>query len=87
VTFAGLSLDQWRQQYNHDQHSIIADPGFLDPDSHDFRLRPDSPALAVGFHPFDPSQAGVYGDEAWKTKAAEVAYPPVEWPPERASGP
>jgi hypothetical protein len=81
VTFASLSLDQWQQQYNRDQHSIIADPGFVDPNNCDFRLRPDSPALALGFQPFDASQAGVYGDATWQKKAAEVAYPPLEWPP------
>jgi len=31
VTFAGLTLDRWRQQQKHDQHSIIADPLFVDP--------------------------------------------------------
>ena len=62
ITFAGLTLDQWREQQKHDQHSIVADPGFVDPKNHDFHLKPDSPALKIGFEPFDYTKAGVYGD-------------------------
>jgi hypothetical protein len=81
VTFAGLTLDQWQQQA-HDQHSIIADPLFVDPANLDFHLRPDSPALKLGFESFDYTKAGVYGDPAWVAKANEVTYPPLEWPPD-----
>jgi hypothetical protein len=86
VTFAGLSLDQWRQQQNHDQHSIIADPGFVDAKNLDFHLKPDSPALKIGFTPFDYSKAGVYGDPAWLKKANDVTYPAMEWPPAAPTG-
>jgi hypothetical protein len=59
VTFpAGLTLEQWQQQRHQDQHSIVADPGFVDPQKDDFRLKPNSPALQIGFQPFDLSQAG-----------------------------
>ena len=37
---------------------------------------PDSPALKLGFVPFDPSQAGVYGDPAWVARAGGVTLPP-----------
>ncbi len=82
VTFAGLSLDQWRRQQQHDQHSVIADPLFVDAGNLDFHLKPNSPALTLGFEPFDYTQAGVYGDPVWAAKANEVIYPPVEWPPD-----
>ena len=82
VLFAGLTLDQWRRQNKHDEHSLVADPGFVDASNHDFHLRPDSPALKLGFEPFDYTQAGVYGAQAWIAKAREVTYPPVEWPPD-----
>jgi hypothetical protein len=82
VTFANLSLDQWRQQQKHDQHSIIADPLFVDPKNLDFHLKADSPALKLGFEPFDYTQAGVYGDPTWIARANEVTYPPLEWPPD-----
>jgi len=83
VTFAGLSLDQWRQQHKHDLNSIIADPGFVDVKNLDFHLKPNSPALKIGFVPFDYTQAGVYGDPAWIKKANDVTYPALEWPPDR----
>ena len=82
VTFAGLTLDQWRQQQKHDQHSILADPLFVDAKNHDFHLKAGSPALQLGFEPFDYAKAGVYGDSAWIAKANEVTYPPLEWPPD-----
>ena len=86
ITFAGLTLDQWRQQQKHDEHSMIADPLFVAPKNHDFHLKPDSPALKVGFEPFDYTKAGVYGDAAWVAKANDVAYPALEWPPEGPKG-
>ncbi|HNS21443.1 MAG TPA: right-handed parallel beta-helix repeat-containing protein [Sedimentisphaerales bacterium] len=86
VQFVGLTLDQWRQQKSHDQHSIIADPGFVDPAKLDFRLKPDSPALKIGFEPFDYTKAGVYGDSAWIAKANEAKYPQLEWPPQAPKG-
>jgi len=64
VTFSGRTLDQWRAE-GHDEHSAIADPKFADPTKRDFRLAPDSPALALGFQPFDYTKAGLYGDAAW----------------------
>jgi hypothetical protein len=59
-----------------EQGSLIADPLFVDAAKHDFRLQPNSPALQIGFKPFDYSQAGVYGDPAWLAEAKRVNYPP-----------
>ena len=36
-----------------------ADPLFENPDADDFRLKPDSPAFALGFKAWDFSQAGL----------------------------
>lgn len=41
-----------------EEGSIEADPGFADLENHDFTLAEDSPALAVGFVPFDMSDVG-----------------------------
>jgi len=56
--FAGVSLEQWRQR-GHDVHSIIADPLFVAPEKFDFRLRPNSPALELGFKPIDIRTVGI----------------------------
>ncbi len=80
VKFLDKTLEEW-QKLGHEEGSIIADPRFADPAGRDFRLAPDSPAIALGFKPFDYSKAGVYGDPAWKAKAAEVTYPPLELAP------
>jgi hypothetical protein len=59
VTFAGgMDFEQWKQKRRHDLHSMIADPGFVAPVRGDFRLKPGSPALKVGFKPFDSTKAG-----------------------------
>jgi len=86
IQFAGLTLEQWRQQEGHDQHSIVADPGFVDAKNLDFRLKPNSPALKIGFEPFDYAKAGVYGDATWVAKANDAKYPPLEWPPQAPKG-
>jgi len=83
VTFAGKSLADWQARTN-EVGSVIADPRFVDAARHNFRLKPDSPALALGFKPFDPKQAGVYGDPDWIDEAKSVNYPPLEIAPEPA---
>ncbi len=59
IRFPGdLSLQDWRAKRGKDGHSLIADPGFVDAARDDYRLRPDSPALEIGFKPWDLSDAG-----------------------------
>lgn len=53
-----MTLDEWRAATGNDLHSAIVDPGFVDAERFDFRLRPDAPALRQGFRPIDPSLAG-----------------------------
>ena len=45
-----------------DVHSLAIDPLFVDPENGDFRLKPNSPALKLGFVPFDISKVGLHGD-------------------------
>jgi hypothetical protein len=42
-----------------DNHSLVADPLFVDAKNGDFRLKPRSPALKMGFVPIDFSQVGL----------------------------
>ena len=41
-----------------DVHLVIADPMFIDPKHDDYRLRPDSPAIKLGFVPMDTGKRG-----------------------------
>ena len=47
------------QQIGVDIHSLVTDPLFVDPASGDFQLSPESPALKLGFVPFDMSKVGL----------------------------
>ena len=79
--FGGKTFEQWRAA-GKDEGSLIADPLFRDVEHRDFRLRPGSPAEKIGFKPFDFSQAGVYGEAAWKELARSVSFPkPYVVPP------
>ena len=60
---------------------MIAHPLFVNAAQSDFRLRDSSPAVKVGFNPFDVSIAGVYGDRVWRQLAAAKIYPPVKFAP------
>ena len=59
IKFPGnLDFAAWQAKRHQDRHSIVADPGFIDPSKDDYRLKPDSPALKLGFKPFDYTKAG-----------------------------
>ncbi len=45
-----------------DSHSLASDPLFIDPENGDFRLKPGSPALKLGFIPIDLSKIGLQTD-------------------------
>jgi len=52
------SFARW-QQLGYDNHSLIADPLFVDPDSGDYRLQSGSPALKLGFRPIQFDKIGL----------------------------
>jgi hypothetical protein len=62
--FAGRTFAAWQAE-GYDPHGLLADPGFVNAGKRDFRLRPDSPARALGFQPIDIRSAGLYGSRAW----------------------
>lgn len=57
ITFHGHSFADWKEM-GKDVHSVYADPLFEDPEKFDFRLKPGSPALQLGFREIDMSQVG-----------------------------
>lgn len=57
---------QW-QAGGYDRRSIIADPEFAAPERDDYRLRPSSPALRMGFARIPVEKIGLRGYErSWK---------------------
>ena len=46
-----VPLEKWQAISGKDQGSVIADPLFENAKEYDFRLKPDSPAIALGFKP------------------------------------
>jgi len=68
-----LTWDEWRQT-GQDPHSINADPMFVNPAKHDYRLKPGSPALKLGFQQIPLDQMGLY------TSELRASWPVVEAP-------
>ncbi|NLY01577.1 MAG: hypothetical protein GXY83_36275 [Rhodopirellula sp.] len=81
--FNGGTFAAW-QATGRDANSIVADPGFVDADGRDFRLKADSPARRIGFEEIDLSTVGLSGPAEWRelprqiTHRAFEAAPPAE---------
>jgi hypothetical protein len=80
LRFYRRSFAEW-QALGLDRHSIVSDPQFVNAAGHDFRLTTGSPAHLLGFHPFDISPTGLYGDPAWAKEASHADCPRVTLPP------
>jgi hypothetical protein len=57
----GTSYEVWRSALGgkFDTNSVCADPLFSNPDKRDYSLRPDSPALKLGFKPIETREIGL----------------------------
>jgi hypothetical protein len=53
-----MTLKQW-QEKGFDRHSIFADPLFIDDENGNYQVKPQSPALQLGFKNFDMNKFGV----------------------------
>jgi len=58
LEFKGKRLAEWRKITRGDAHSVVADPRFKDVKNGDFSLRRGSPALEIGFKPFELPAVG-----------------------------
>ena len=74
-----LSWAEWKAT-GKDEHSLFADPLFVDSANHDYRLRPDSPALKIGFQQIPFDEIGPFQDEL------RASWPIVEAPGVAALG-
>jgi parallel beta-helix repeat protein len=54
-----VPLEDWRKQTGFDTESILADPLFVDLANDDYRLKPESPALKLGFQPIPIEKIGL----------------------------
>ena len=54
------TLQTWLR-LGYDAHSVFADPLFIAAESDDYRLRPESPALTLGFQPIPVADIGMRG--------------------------
>jgi parallel beta-helix repeat protein len=70
---AKLSWEEW-QKAGHDQHSVVADPRFVNAAKDDYRLAKNSPAFKLGFKPIPVEKIGPYRSElraSWPIVEAE----------------
>jgi parallel beta-helix repeat protein len=74
----GLTFEQW-QAKGQDQHGIVADPLFVDPTHGDFTLKPDSPALKLGFKPINPEEIGLTGKPEWRELPKKIERPVMKF--------
>lgn len=74
-----LSLTDW-QKLGMDTNSVFADPMFVDPAKNDYRLKPESPALKLGFKQIPVDEIGLFKSDLRAT------WPVVEAPGAAALG-
>ena len=72
------TINEWAswQSLGFDGKSVVADPMFVARDKDDYRLRPESPALKLGFQQIPTEKIGPYADDlraSWPIVEAEGA--------------
>jgi hypothetical protein len=73
-----------------DQGSLVADPQFVNPARHDYRLKPTSPAFALGFQAIDLAGVGVHASperRTWPCREAKVARAATSYAPSANTAP
>ncbi len=80
LLFYGDAFTAW-QAKGMGRHSLVAAPQFVDVARFDFRLRPGSPALKLGFQPIDMGKNGLFGPAEWVALPRRATFPPTVLPP------
>ncbi len=57
-----MTLEEWKEK-GFDTHSLFADPLFIDPSNGNYQVKPDSPAIKLGFKNFPMNRFGVLKPE------------------------
>lgn len=70
--FQDMEFPEWKKL--KENHSVLADPLFVDAANYDFRFKSMKVARKIDFKPFDYTKAGVYGSDSWKQLAALGEY-------------
>ncbi|MFC1712393.1 HEAT repeat domain-containing protein [Candidatus Poribacteria bacterium] len=78
------SLEEWHE-LGYDSRSIQSSPLFIDPDNGDYRVKPDSPALKLGFRNVPMDRFGATRPEF--RESAERASSAYQWRHEFMSAP
>jgi hypothetical protein len=87
-----ILMDEWEawQTQGMDLHSLVTDPRFVDAAKDDYRLRPESPALKLGFEPIPVDKIGCYADPlraSWPPAGQPKVEVGAEWQARMASKP
>lgn len=71
------TLSQWQTSLGEDIGSMVANPMFANPSypNDNYTLLAGSPALSVGFVPFNPNQAGRFASAILNPPAQQPAFP------------
>ncbi|MBI3921595.1 MAG: right-handed parallel beta-helix repeat-containing protein [Armatimonadetes bacterium] len=78
--------DAWEGwlKFGQDEGSLIADPQFVNAAKRDYRLKPSSPAIKLGFKPIDLSKVGNYASpdrRTWPRPEVKVARDAMDYAP------
>ena len=65
----GKPFAEWKKL--HEPHSVCADPMFVDAKAGNYTFASRRAAKRIRFEATDFSQAGVYGSDEWRRKAAQ----------------
>ena len=78
LSVSNLVEDQWVTIRDNWEEG---DPGFVDAEAGDFRLRDDAPVRALGFEPLPLDEIGLYEDERRASWPVTPEPPPEGWRP------